>query len=226
MSWSVSRPADRYDQADHADVAELVDAHGSGPCAGNGVKVQVLSSASRSATGLERRFLKPWANQTARRRRGTRLFVVSLAGAALVFAGGVASSSAYDGSSALPPLSAAQRATLAGVFATMPQMGRTVRASRSAGEIGAPRAAAAASRYYPGRRVLAASLERLRSSTVLNGVYWVVALSSADVTHSGPAPIPGATTAPASRARETTPYRFAIVDAVTSRVVVGLAGRR
>src|SRR3954471_15205922 len=30
-----------------ADVAELVDAHGSGPCGGNPVEVQVLSSASR-----------------------------------------------------------------------------------------------------------------------------------------------------------------------------------
>ena len=29
-----------------ADVAELVDAHGSGPCGGNPVEVQVLSSAS------------------------------------------------------------------------------------------------------------------------------------------------------------------------------------
>ena len=28
-----------------ADVAELVDAHGSGPCARKGVEVQVLSSA-------------------------------------------------------------------------------------------------------------------------------------------------------------------------------------
>jgi hypothetical protein len=30
----------------HADVAELVDAHGSGPCLGNQVEVRVLSSAS------------------------------------------------------------------------------------------------------------------------------------------------------------------------------------
>jgi hypothetical protein len=30
-----------------ADVAELVDAHGSGPCGGDPVEVQVLSSASR-----------------------------------------------------------------------------------------------------------------------------------------------------------------------------------
>ena len=30
---------------DRADVAELVDAHGSGPCGGNPVEVQVLSSA-------------------------------------------------------------------------------------------------------------------------------------------------------------------------------------
>ena len=31
--------------ASHADVAELVDAHGSGPCRGNPVEVRVLSSA-------------------------------------------------------------------------------------------------------------------------------------------------------------------------------------
>ena len=31
-----------------ADVAELVDAHGSGPCGGNSVEVRVLSSASRA----------------------------------------------------------------------------------------------------------------------------------------------------------------------------------
>jgi hypothetical protein len=34
-----------------ADVAELVDAHGSGPCGGNPVEVQVLSSALRSCAG-------------------------------------------------------------------------------------------------------------------------------------------------------------------------------
>jgi hypothetical protein len=34
-----------YNAAPHADVAELVDAHGSGPCARKGVEVQVLSSA-------------------------------------------------------------------------------------------------------------------------------------------------------------------------------------
>src|SRR5271165_3631629 len=33
----------------HADVAELVDAHGSGPCLGNQVEVRVLSSASPEA---------------------------------------------------------------------------------------------------------------------------------------------------------------------------------
>src|SRR5207244_12125746 len=37
---------------DRADVAELVDAHGSGPCGGNPVEVQVLSSASLA--GLDR----------------------------------------------------------------------------------------------------------------------------------------------------------------------------
>ena len=42
---SAAGGCDRYDPGHHADVAELVDAHGSGPCAGNGVKVQVLSSA-------------------------------------------------------------------------------------------------------------------------------------------------------------------------------------
>jgi hypothetical protein len=35
-----------------ADVAELVDAHGSGPCGGNPVEVQVLSSASHVFSGL------------------------------------------------------------------------------------------------------------------------------------------------------------------------------
>src|SRR5690349_12846112 len=34
-----------------ADVAELVDAHGSGPCGGNPVEVQVLSSASLRRAG-------------------------------------------------------------------------------------------------------------------------------------------------------------------------------
>src|ERR1700685_716977 len=33
----------------HADVAELVDAHGSGPCLGNQVEVRVLSSACSPA---------------------------------------------------------------------------------------------------------------------------------------------------------------------------------
>ena len=35
-----------------ADVAELVDAHGSGPCGGNPVEVQVLSSASLRRAGI------------------------------------------------------------------------------------------------------------------------------------------------------------------------------
>ena len=35
----------------HADVAELVDAHGSGPCLGNQVEVRVLSSASGAPMG-------------------------------------------------------------------------------------------------------------------------------------------------------------------------------
>src|SRR3954454_250267 len=39
-----------------ADVAELVDAHGSGPCGGNPVEVQVLSSAYRKGSpGAARR---------------------------------------------------------------------------------------------------------------------------------------------------------------------------
>ena len=37
-----------------ADVAELVDAHGSGPCGGNPVEVQVLSSASVRRAGVSR----------------------------------------------------------------------------------------------------------------------------------------------------------------------------
>src|SRR5215203_5586850 len=37
-----------------ADVAELVDAHGSGPCGGDPVEVQVLSSAPKLARRFER----------------------------------------------------------------------------------------------------------------------------------------------------------------------------
>ena len=40
-----SRSGERLHCAGRADVAELVDAHGSGPCALRGVEVQVLSSA-------------------------------------------------------------------------------------------------------------------------------------------------------------------------------------
>src|SRR3954449_9761189 len=48
---TMSRPRFRPEMvrlhwAVRADVAELVDAHGSGPCGGNPVEVQVLSSAS------------------------------------------------------------------------------------------------------------------------------------------------------------------------------------
>src|SRR5206468_347492 len=39
-------PLVRYRRDESADVAELVDAHGSGPCGGNFVEVRVLSSAS------------------------------------------------------------------------------------------------------------------------------------------------------------------------------------
>ena len=42
----------RLEFASRADVAELVDAHGSGPCGGNPVEVQVLSSASSSGAGV------------------------------------------------------------------------------------------------------------------------------------------------------------------------------
>ena len=42
-----------------ADVAELVDAHGSGPCALRGVEVQVLSSALRPLAGVASRAAKP-----------------------------------------------------------------------------------------------------------------------------------------------------------------------
>jgi ribosome modulation factor len=42
--------------ATHADVAELVDAHGSGPCLGNQVEVRVLSSASRGALQMAPRY--------------------------------------------------------------------------------------------------------------------------------------------------------------------------
>jgi hypothetical protein len=37
----------------HADVAELVDAHGSGPCLGDQVEVRVLSSALRRPYSAE-----------------------------------------------------------------------------------------------------------------------------------------------------------------------------
>jgi hypothetical protein len=40
------RRASAISSPPHADVAELVDAHGSGPCPGNRVEVRVLSSAS------------------------------------------------------------------------------------------------------------------------------------------------------------------------------------
>src|SRR5919108_1871488 len=40
---------DRRYTVRRADVAELVDAHGSGPCGGNPVEVQVLSSASATS---------------------------------------------------------------------------------------------------------------------------------------------------------------------------------
>src|SRR6266508_1402164 len=53
-----------------ADVAELVDAHGSGPCGGNPVEVQVLSSASKR---LRREAREP------RRSRPTRLTLASSA---------------------------------------------------------------------------------------------------------------------------------------------------
>ncbi len=45
-----SRPLVRYRRPLPADVAELVDAHGSGPCGGNSVEVRVLSSASVGAS--------------------------------------------------------------------------------------------------------------------------------------------------------------------------------
>ena len=40
-----------YRQATPAAVAELVDAHGSGPCGGNPVEVQVLSAALTETVG-------------------------------------------------------------------------------------------------------------------------------------------------------------------------------
>ena len=42
----------RLELVSRADVAELVDAHGSGPCGGDPVEVQVLSSAPKSASGV------------------------------------------------------------------------------------------------------------------------------------------------------------------------------
>src|SRR3954466_15249023 len=41
-------PVERYARCTPADVAELVDAHGSGPCGSNPVEVRVLSSASHA----------------------------------------------------------------------------------------------------------------------------------------------------------------------------------
>src|SRR5262245_54443650 len=55
----------------HADVAELVDAHGSGPCARKGVEVQVLSSASSISSfacaeeEIPRRFAAPYSLRMA-----------------------------------------------------------------------------------------------------------------------------------------------------------------
>ncbi len=44
----------RYLRIPHADVAELVDAHGSGPCRGNPVEVRVLSSALAGFSAVRR----------------------------------------------------------------------------------------------------------------------------------------------------------------------------
>jgi hypothetical protein len=53
---AISSPPDQ-----HADVAELVDAHGSGPCLGNQVEVRVLSSAlNRSLVIAIRRRQHSW----------------------------------------------------------------------------------------------------------------------------------------------------------------------
>src|SRR5262245_40896662 len=50
--WSVLfMSASRATLDGRADVAELVDAHGSGPCGGNPVEVQVLSSALARLAG-------------------------------------------------------------------------------------------------------------------------------------------------------------------------------
>ena len=47
-------PRLRYLRIPHADVAELVDAHGSGPCRGNPVEVRVLSSALAGFSAVRR----------------------------------------------------------------------------------------------------------------------------------------------------------------------------
>ncbi len=44
-----------------AEVAKLVDAHGSGPCGGNPVEVQVLSSAPRFIIGIKNAIPTPIA---------------------------------------------------------------------------------------------------------------------------------------------------------------------
>ena len=56
-----------------ADVAELVDAHGSGPCALRGVEVQVLSSALRPLAGRASRAAEPHSGAASgRSRRSSR----------------------------------------------------------------------------------------------------------------------------------------------------------
>lgn len=42
----------RYTLTNQADVAELADAHGSGPCSFTGVEVRLLSSALQEKSGI------------------------------------------------------------------------------------------------------------------------------------------------------------------------------
>ncbi len=53
----------------HADVAELVDAHGSGPCLGNQVEVRVLSSASCDVSGHAARMCRDIVDSLGTRHR-------------------------------------------------------------------------------------------------------------------------------------------------------------
>ena len=62
-----------------ADVAELVDAHGSGPCGGNPVEVQVLSSALALSAQVYPGDVKIGAQRGSRKRRTLMIVAAVLA---------------------------------------------------------------------------------------------------------------------------------------------------